>query len=68
MPLIQSSKPGHLYICQKLRVNKTDANLMKQNNKKNCKKLFVYLMYRVKDIATKTQPVVSSRRGGFPSA
>ena len=29
MPHIQSSKLGHLYFWQKLRVNKTDANLMK---------------------------------------
>ena len=29
MPLIQSSKAGHLNFCQKLRVNKTDANFKK---------------------------------------
>ena len=29
MPLIQSSKPDHLHFWQKLRVNITDANLIK---------------------------------------
>ena len=65
MPLIQSSKPGHLYFCQKFRVNKTDAKLNEIKLQKNCKKLFVYLKYCIKDIAAKTQPGVSSRRGDF---
>ena len=62
MPLIQSSKPGHFCFCQKLRVNKTECKLNEIKLQKNCKKLFVYLKYRIKGIAAKTQPGVLIRR------
>ena len=64
MPLIQSSKPCHFCFCQKLRVNKTECKLNEIKLQKNCKKLFVYLKYRIKGIAAKTQPGVSIRRWG----
>ena len=64
MLLIQSSKPGHFCFSQELRVNKTERKFNEIKLQKNCEKLFVYLKYRIKGIAAKTQPGVSIRRWG----